>query len=325
MSVKTPARSKVGCAGVVVEDIFCGPMQEMPPEGLLVSVDAMPTKAGGCAANVAIDLVKQGLVVEVAGCVGEDAAGTGLRACFAEHGIDAANLCTSTTLPTSRTVILLVEGEDRRYVHLFGANRGFTAAGIDRDWLASLGVFYLGGLFALPAIRLEELTDVFAHCRAHGVVTVLDVVIPSAGEVPSLAELRPLLELSDYFLPNEDEAARLTGTRDVDEQMAAFLRHGADTVIITRGEQGAVAGRADQRWSSGSYPEQGVDPSGAGDAFTSGVIASILAGREMPDLLRYAAAIGVSATRAVGTTDGVVGAAEAAAYVAAHPLAVEHL
>ena len=64
--------TEVGCAGILVEDTFCGPMPLCPPEGQLVAVDAMPTKAGGCAANVAIDLAKQGVEVEIIGCVGRD-------------------------------------------------------------------------------------------------------------------------------------------------------------------------------------------------------------------------------------------------------------
>ncbi len=69
-------RAQVGCAGILVQDTFCGPMPELPPEGRLVVIDAMPTKAGGCAANVALDLAKQGVEVEVIRCVGRDASAT---------------------------------------------------------------------------------------------------------------------------------------------------------------------------------------------------------------------------------------------------------
>jgi hypothetical protein len=43
----------------------------------------------------------------------------------------------------------------------------------------------------------------------------------------------------------------------------------------------------------------------------------------MPRLLRTASALGASAVRALGTTDGVFGAEQAAAYVADHRLDVE--
>jgi hypothetical protein len=39
-------------------------------------------------------------------------------------------------------------------------------------------------------------------------------------------------------------------------------------------------------------------------------------------LLRYGSALGASATRAVGTTDGVFTAVEAEAFIAEHPLLV---
>ena len=39
----------------------------------------------------------------------------------------------------------------------------------------------------------------------------------------------------DYFLPNDDEALRLTGLADPEQQAARFLECGVGTVIITRG------------------------------------------------------------------------------------------
>ncbi len=79
--------TQVGCVGILVSDTFCGPMQELPREGQLLAVDAMPTKAGGCAANVAIDLIKQDISVEVAGCLGKDPSSSVVVSSFEEYGI----------------------------------------------------------------------------------------------------------------------------------------------------------------------------------------------------------------------------------------------
>ncbi len=324
MSLVPFSPKRVGCAGILVEDTFCGPLSKMPPQGLLVSVASMPVKVGGCAANVAIDLRKQGVEVEIAGCLGNDAAGTGLLKSFESHGIGSEQMHRTSEEGTSRTVILLIEGEDRRYIHHFGANAEFQVSDLDRDWVSQLDLLYLGGLFALPKITISELTGLFAFCRENGVKTVLDVVIPSGMQVPSLSELEPLLRVTDYFLPNDDEASVLSGHDTVEAQMAALLKMGAGTVIITQGEKGAVLGRGKDLWICGSYRLDSVDPSGAGDAFTSGVIASILADKDVPSLLRYASAIGASATRAVGTTDGVVGANETETFVANNPLEIKH-
>ncbi|MBL8270413.1 carbohydrate kinase family protein [Steroidobacter sp.] len=316
----------VGCAGLLVEDTFCGPLAALPPAGALLTLDDMPVRAGGCAANVAIDLVKQGISVDLAGCVGRDGAADALLKTFAQQDVGASRVVRVEQYPTSRTVILLIEGQDRRYLHVIGANRAFNIEQISHQWLSSLKVFYLGGLFALPGIEFSKLAALLAFCREAKVKTVVDVVVPQgqadqAGQA-GLSQLKALLPLIDVFLPNDDEARAFTGLADPFDQLRAFTDAGANTVIVTRGGLGSVAVRDGQIWSCGAYSMDVVDPSGSGDAFTSGVIRSLLEGWGLPRTLRYASAVGASATRAAGTTDSVFSAAEAEAFLAERPLTV---
>jgi sugar/nucleoside kinase (ribokinase family) len=313
---------QVGCAGILVSDTFCGPMQELPREGQLLAVENLPTKAGGCAANVAIDLSKQGLRVDISGCLGNDPSAKVLLASLEEYGVGCSRIVYSDQLPTSKTVILLVAGQDRRYIHSFGANAAFTVGHIDRDWLRSLKVFYLGGLFLMPAFRLDELIELLAFCRKHGVISVVDVVIPQNAVLPG--DLAPLLKLTDYFLPNEDEARLLSGLNDPQDQLRFFLQQGANTVFITSGKDGVLAGRGRDCWKAGVYAMQPVDPSGSGDAFDAGVVLGALNGWDLPDTIRYASALGASAIRALGTTDGVFTATQTAAFIADQPLEIQH-
>ncbi len=44
----------------MVSNTFCGPMKELPQQGQLIAIDSFVNSAGGCAANVAMDLAKQG-------------------------------------------------------------------------------------------------------------------------------------------------------------------------------------------------------------------------------------------------------------------------
>jgi len=280
----------------------------------------MPAGAGGCAANVAIDLARQGVASEVVGCVGGDLAAGVLLESFRSQQVGTARIKRVDDLPTSTTVILLIQGQDRRYLHVIGANRAFTVAQIDREWVRNLEVFYLGGLFALPGVEPSKLAELLQFCRGCGVTTVLDVAVPH--ELRGMNHLTGLLPLIDVFVPNEDEARAFTGFTDPYEQLRALQHMGADTVIITRGAHGVVAGRAGTVWRCGAYQMPVIDPSGCGDAFTSGVIVGRLRGWNMPETLRYASAIGASATRAIGTTQSVFTASEAAAYVRSHPITV---
>lgn len=310
----------VGCAGLLVEDTFCGPLAALPPAGSLLALDDMPVRAGGCAANVAIDLAKQGIAVDLAGCVGRDGSADALLKTFAQHDIGSSGVVRVEQHPTSRTLILLIEGQDRRYLHVIGANNAFAIEQISHAWLSSLKVFYLGGLFALPGIDFGKLATLLSFCQEAHVKTVVDVVVPHGHA--GMSQLKPLLPLIDVFLPNDDEARAFTGLADPFDQLQAFAEAGANTVIITRGRLGSVAIRGANIWSCGAYSMNVVDPSGSGDAFTSGVIRSLLQGWGLPYTLRYASAVGASATRAAGTTDSVFTAAAAEAFVAEHPLTV---
>jgi sugar/nucleoside kinase (ribokinase family) len=294
----------------------------LPHEGELFVIDEMPLKVGGCAANVAIDLAKQGVAVDVCGCVGDDDAADVLMHRLSLAGLGCEPIARVKTHPTSKTVILLVEGQDRRYLHSFGANAAFQVSQISREWIDGLKVFYLGGLLAMPAISPNQLAELLAYCREKNVVTVVDVVVPN--DLDGLDPLRPLLPYTDYFLPNDDEAERLTGSKDVEEQVDALLDCGVDTVVITLGPDGSLAAKGGDRWKAEAYQVDSIDPSGSGDAFDAGLIAGILRGWDMSETLRFAAAMGASATTAVGTTDGIFTPEQAKAFIERNPLNVSH-
>jgi sugar/nucleoside kinase (ribokinase family) len=104
-----------------------------------------------------------------------------------------------------------------------------------------------------------------------------------------------------------------------------FLDRGANTVFITLGRKGVLAGRGKESWQAGIYEMIQVDPSGSGDAFDAGVITGILQGWDLPTTIRYASSLGASAIRALGTTDGVFTAEEAQLFLDTHRLEVERI
>ena len=319
-------KTQVGCAGILVSDTFCGPMQELPREGQLLAVDSLPTKAGGCAANVAVDLARQDIAVDVVGCLGKDSSAQVLVSSLEQAGVGCSRIVYSNELPTSKTVILLVKGQDRRYIHSFGANAAFTVGHIDREWIKSLKVFYLGGLFLMPAFLPDEFIDLLTFCRRQGVITVVDVVIPqnAASKAALPANLEPLLCAVDYFLPNDDEARAITGYSYPQEQLRTLLSWGANTVFITQGRRGVLAGKGKEFWQAGVYEiDPVVDPSGSGDAFAAGVVTGIMRSWDLPTTLRFASALGASAIRALGTTDGVFSTSQAETFLAAQRLDIQ--
>jgi len=317
------AANEVVCGGILVADHVCTPMRALPPEGHLVAVDGMYLLTGGCAANVGVNVAKQGIRVGVAGKVGDDYWGRFIREDLAGRGVDTEHVRVSEQEQTSQTMILLCQGQDRRFVHTFGANRDFRAADVRRETLRGAKVFYLGGYLVLPNLGAQELADLFRYCRAEGVRTVLDVVIPTGFSYSG--ELDPVLPFTDVFLPNNDEAEMLTGELDPARQARALLDKGVGTVVVTLGDEGLLYAQGDQMWRAAHFPSPVVDQTGAGDAFCAGFIAGMVQGLDLHGCVRYGSALGASCVRSIGCYQGVFSAEQADRFLAENRLEVAPL
>ncbi len=306
---------QVACVGILVADLFAPPLPRLPAAGELLKVDDFLLTTGGCAANTAMDLHRLGVNTAVLGKVGEDSFGDFVIQDLARHGLSTQGIRRSA-LGTSRTVILPVLGEDRRYIHAVGANGDFTAADIDRRQVLAAQVLYVGGYMLLPRLEAEALAELFGEARQEGVKTVLDVAGVTA---PAHAELAQLLPHVDVFLPNHDEACILTGETDPVRQAGALLDLGAGVAGITLGDDGAYVCTRSEKIRAGAYAVDVVDPSGGGDAFDAGFIVGMLEGWDLAATVEFASAAGALACTALGCTAGLRTRAETQSFVRSQP------
>lgn len=309
--------------GIIVADHVCTPITHLPAAGELVMADSMLLTIGGCAANAAVDLVKMGVQTSVVGRVGGDIFGRVVADLLKESGVDVSALHTSPSAETSQTLIVNVKGQDRRFIHTFGANAEFSAADLPLDLVTHCRVLYVGGYLLMKSLKGAELAQVFAAARKAGAKTVLDVVTPGPGDY--LPWLEPLLPHTDVFLPNSHEAELITGDHDALRAAETFHKMGAGAAVITQGGDGSVLVSDKLRLRAGVYPVDFVDGSGGGDAFDAGYIYGLLHGLDTEDCLRYASALGASCVRAIGTTPGVFTKGECETFLKKHTLRIERL
>jgi len=314
---------EVLCAGIIVADHLCTPIERVPNAGELVMADGMLLTIGGCAANAAVDLAKMGVRPAVVGRVGNDPFGRIVSDLLREAKVDTTHLRVSATADTSQTLIVNVKDQDRRFIHTFGANAEFSAGDIPKLLLDTCKVLYVGGYLLMPGLQDEELMPVFAAARAKGAKIVLDVAIPKPGDYQ--ARLRKLLPHVDVFLPNNHEGELITGQKDPLRQAEVFRHMGIRTAVITMGGDGSILVQDGLRLRAGVYGVPFVDGSGGGDAFDAGFIYGLLHDLEPEDCLRVASALGASCVRAVGTTPGVFTKSECQAFLQEQILKIERL
>ena len=90
----------------------------------------------------------------------------------------------------------------------------------------------------------------------------------------------------DILFGNEHEVRHLTGCEDLGNCLEA-LSSKVGTLVVTRGAEGAIAIRGDERAEVRAAPvAKVVDTTGAGDLFAAGFLAARCRGRYLAECLR---------------------------------------
>lgn len=255
--------SKILVIGDVIEDVIVIPESEIRPNTDTKS--AIHKSMGGQAANVASWLAFLGVQTRFVGCVGL-ADVRKLEAELDQIGIEAA--LQSSAKPTG-SLVVLVQGASRSMLTDRGANLDLNLRAIDPTGFAAV---YLSG-YSLFGRALGEIKDFAARVRQAGAILAIDPGSYGFIEDHGLEEFKELISEADLIFPNfeEDQLLGLSGVVALN--------------VVTKGQNGAEA-----HWASGKSVEiaglatESIDPTGAGDAFCAGFLASLVASEHFQDL-----------------------------------------
>lgn len=317
MSIDAIPMCDLICVGLIVADHVCAPIRKFPAPGGLITTPKLELSIGGCAANVSTDAAKVGLAVTLVGCIGEDPLGRYVLDELRFNGVNCDHVHISATSQTAATMVVNIEGEDRRFIHAVGANTELTGQEISDDLLSQSKMVYVGGFGLNRELSGKNVRDLFRRAHQQGVTTVLDVVLDDIECCRDM--LLEALPETDLFLPNCDEARLLTGVSDTTDQAKAFLDQGANTVVITAGADGAISLDQEQNLlKAPAFPVEQVDGTGGGDAFVAGYLYGLNRSATPEECLRYGSAMGASCVQHAGATTGVFNAEELEEFVKKH-------
>ncbi len=252
---------------------------------------------GGKGSNQAVAAARAGAHVQMACKLGDDTFGQLARKTWKDAGIDDS-LTPNCDVATGAAAILIdeVRGENGIVV-VPGACFTITAEALD----AMAGAIRSAHIFLT---QLEMPVDIVDRgmriAREAGVTTILN---PAPAPPQPLSD--SMLALANFLVPNESEAAILTGlpveTIDQAERAAAALQQrGARNVILTLGARGALVRTADGDSTIVDAFKAGpvLETTGAGDAFCGGFAAALAEDMPLLDAVRFGCATaGISVTR----------------------------
>lgn len=151
------------------------------------------------------------------------------------------------------------------------------------DYPGSGRHFHLSSLFLHKALE-ADLPAMFRDLKSAGLSLSLDTNDDPEDRWES--GLDELMGLIDIFLPNEDEARRITGAADA-ESAATLLAQRVPVVVVKCGKNGALIRPGNQQWRVPAEPVTPLDTIGAGDSFNAGFLSAWLRGESLGVLRRF--------------------------------------
>jgi ribokinase len=268
---------------------------------------------GGKGFNQAVAARRLGADVTMVGRVGRDVFGEMFLAKLREEGINASRVACDPEAGTAIASPVIDESGQNSIIAAPRANMRVTPDDVlaAEEQIAAADMLMLQ--FEIPMAASRRAAE---SAREHGTLVLLDPapVRHGTGEssdqnpesriqncLPAHSTARPLDHFwIDYLVPNEIEAHMLTGRMTPEEAAAVLLPETKRGVVISLGEQGAMAVDRAALARFPAHKVDVVDTTGAGDAFRAGLAVRIAEGAGLDDAVRFANACGALACTIMG-------------------------
>lgn len=270
--------------------------------GLVMSTDKLPVWGetalargfsegpGGKGSNQAVAVSRLGGRSFFVGCVGADHYGAQALEMLRAERVDVTSVKVTDRAKTGAGFVIVHERGDNCILVDPGANHLLTPTDIDR--FASV---YDDADYAL--FQLEMTKETILHAmRTSAAKGVRNILNPA----PALPGIDELLRCAAIVTPNESELKLICGVdpsapAGADEcvQMArALLDRGPETVIVTRGEDGATVVGRQETMHVRAPKVVPVDTTGAGDSFSAALAVALGEGKPLASAVRFACCAG---------------------------------
>jgi sugar/nucleoside kinase (ribokinase family) len=251
-------------------------------EGLYSRMGAGIEASGGSAANTVAGIAALGGKCGFIGQVANDQLGQVFTHDIRSLGVQFDTPARTGEPPTARCLILVTPDAQRTMNTFLGASQYLPADALDPALIASASILYLEGYLwdpEEPRAAMRKAIDIARGAGRKVAFTLSDAFCISRHR----ADFLSLIDggLIDILFANESEILSLNESEDFEASVAAIAAK-VPLLVVTRGEQGAIAVGGGERFAVPAEPiERIVDTTGAGDLFAAGFLAGQAQGRSV--------------------------------------------
>jgi len=249
---------------------------------------------GGSALNTAIGFAKLGLPTSIATITGTDNDGQKILDYLKENSIDTCSCQSHET--TNQAVIIIYKGE--RTILSYHVKRSYAGLELpDSNYIyltsANHGIDDL-----VPKItdRIKQGTKLFFN--------------PGSWELKNFDLFKGLLDGCEMLILNKSEADITIGEMPTIKQLEKMLSLGVEIGVITDGANGAYLAQDSKTIHMNTFATSIVDPTGAGDSFSTGLVGAYVLGRPTETAIKWGMINSASVISHVGANKGLLDASQ---------------
>jgi sugar/nucleoside kinase (ribokinase family) len=242
--------------------------------------------SGGSAGNTVAGMAALGCGCGFIGQVADDQFGKVFTHDIRALGVAFDTPMTKDGAPTAQCLIFVTPDGQRTMNTYLGASQNLGVAALDKGLIERADILYLEGYLWNAEASRDAMVEAVKIAKAAGkkVAFTLSDNFVILGHRDSILDMMATGDI-DILFANEVEILTLSGLDD----FAAAVDWAAakvPTVVVTRGADGAVAVKGEERTSVPAEPVAKVlDTTGAGDLFAAGFLAGQAQGRSLDDSL----------------------------------------
>lgn len=273
-------------------------MPKIPVPGRDGLATRLETHLGGAVVNTAGLLKSMGVDTHLIGAIGQDFWAEYVIRALDKEGIAHDRVIKSGRDQTGLIFIAVTSNGERTMLSYRGVNNAFTPDDIRSDALEGMDFLQISGYVFLEEQTwqaAQKLINLAAKKKISvGLDTGLDpVILHRQRFLESLHQV-------DVLITGKQEAEHLTGLTDVEAQIRALAGLGPRKISLKYSDKGALLSTPTESVQLPAASVNVVDTTGAGDAFSAGIILGELAQLPLKQQLTLAIAMGSKSTESLG-------------------------
>lgn len=278
-------------------DLILDQIQGLPELEKEKIASGMTLTLGSSSAILAANAASLGLKVAFVGRVGHDTFGSLCVDSLSMRGVDTTHIITTDGVQTGLTCIF-TSGRKRGMLTYPGAMERLTISDITDEMLLESRHLHLSSYYLQSGLR-ADVARLFQRAKDLHLTTSFDTNWDPDDKWDT--DIYDVLPFVDVFLPNDDEAMRISRKSTLDEALE-FLSSMCGVVVATCGSKGIRARQSSKQFEIDGLSLNTVDAVGAGDTFNSGFLSKYIHGAPLEDCLRLGILSSAFSTQYAGGT-----------------------